>query len=125
MSTRRRSRFVLEIDSWGDWQPEKNFSEVAAARAWGQQFFPQNGWRIVNGANNDIIYIYNPTAAMAEVASEEIRRFDSKDRWMTRFLEDRQRRAERLEREERRRNQMAPEEEEACSHKSLHKKLEI
>ena len=98
MNPRRIPSFVIEIDAWGEWQPEKDFFEVAAARTWGRQFLPQNTWRIVNLVTNDIAYVYNPTAALAEVASQEVQRFDSKDRWMARFLEDRQRRAELLER---------------------------
>lgn len=111
--TIHRSKYSLEIDSWGDWQLEKDFPDALEARAWGQQFFSQNGWRIVNRANDEVVYVYNPTAAMAEVASHEISRFDSKDRWMSRFLEDRQRRTERLEARQRQ-GQMAVEEEEVA-----------
>lgn len=109
MSRPRRDKLHLEVDEWGEWGFEKEFSELVPAQAYGREFFPQNGWRIINARTKAVVFVYDPLEAMASTAATEIQRFASRDRWMDQFLRDRQARTARLQR-----RQMSAEEEEVA-----------
>lgn len=97
MKIKSQTKFILEINTWGDWQEEDIFSTLDQANIWGQQNFDQNEWRIVD-QHGGVIYMYDPAPALAREAEAEIKRFQSTNKWRDRFFESKQRRIENAER---------------------------
>lgn len=71
-------KYSLEIENWGDWTLERDFSSFDRAKRHGIEKFPQNDWRIYDRVTRQIVYQHSP---LEEVARQETRRFAETERW--------------------------------------------
>jgi hypothetical protein len=80
-------KYSLEVESWGTWELEKDFSNSDRARRHGLENFAQNEWRIIDRLSGNVVYTHNPNAVLEESARAELRRFSDTERWRQRFAE--------------------------------------
>lgn len=80
-------KFSLEIENWGEWQLEKDFSSFEGARQYGLERFPQNEWRIFDRNAREFVHRHDPSCIMQETAKQELDRFADTAKWRQRFAE--------------------------------------
>jgi hypothetical protein len=81
------NKYSLEVENWGEWEVEKDFSSMDRAKRHGLEHFSQNQWRIFDRTAGEIVYTHNPSAVLEEIARQEVSRFNTTDHWRTVFAE--------------------------------------
>lgn len=81
--------YSLEVENWGNWELEKDFSSINLARTYGLNRLPQNNWRVIYRPTGEIVSEYNYTTQLEEVAQQELERFRNRDIWRERFATNR------------------------------------
>lgn len=84
-------RFVLEIQSWLEWEEEKIFDSIALGKVYAEERFSQNVWRIVDRFSSEVVFSYDPTIVLEEQANREIQRFAASERWIAQRFSDQRR----------------------------------
>jgi hypothetical protein len=81
------NKYSLEVENWGEWEFEKDFSSIDRAKRHGLEQFPQNQWRIFNRVDGTIVHTHDPSDVFEEVARQEVARFNAANHWRTVFNE--------------------------------------
>lgn len=84
------NKYSLEVEIWGEWELEKDFSNIETAKNYGFSRLSQNNWRILYRPTGEILYVYNQETQLEEVARQELDRFQTRDTWRERFATARQ-----------------------------------
>jgi hypothetical protein len=80
-------KFSLEVENWGSWEWERDFSNLDRAKAYGLERFPHNEWHIIDLIDDNEVFRHSTTEALEEVASGEAARFRQTEHWRNYFAE--------------------------------------
>lgn len=75
------NKYSLEVEDWGEWALEKDFSSVERAKRYALDKFPQNQWRIFDRVVGSVVYTHTASSAIEEAARQEVSRFNRTDHW--------------------------------------------
>jgi hypothetical protein len=101
MRTRKRVKFkyVLEVNTLGEWQVEEEFSSADEAQNFGHTHFEQNEWKITEESTGIVLYEYDPMGSFAKDAKAEINRFKMTEKFRDHFANQKERRVLQAQRE--------------------------
>ena len=88
-------KFCLEIDNYGTWEVERHFASRGDAVAHGKSLFEQNTWRVINLVTDKVVHVHDPSDSIIELASADVNRLESHDRWVRNMVNLRQNRLAR------------------------------
>lgn len=74
-------KFSLEIENWGTWSLEKDFSSLDRAIRHGREKFPQNEWRVFDRVSGEFVYFNDPLMEMQQEANQELLRYEETTHW--------------------------------------------
>jgi hypothetical protein len=80
-------KFSLEVQNWGNWELERDFSSLDRAIRFGRERFPENEWRVYDRVAREVVHVHDPAVALEQTARQEFQRFQTTERWRERFAE--------------------------------------
>lgn len=101
------SKYSLEVEDWGLWSLERDFSNLDRAIQYGLDNFPQNNWRIFDRISQSIAHVNNPLVSIEQDAFSDIVRFERTEYWRNTFAERRLLEEQAAEQAARQRERMA------------------
>lgn len=76
-------KFSLEVEDWGEWKLDRDFSSLERAKQYALANFPHNQWRIYDRIRRTVI----DHSGLLESVGEELHRIRERERWRNVFAE--------------------------------------
>jgi hypothetical protein len=78
-------KFSLEVNNWGEWELERDFSSIGVASRHARERFAQNEWRVIDRITGEVVLVYDPNTVIESEARNEQARFQRTERWRQAF----------------------------------------